>query len=311
MKFWLWTVIGILILIIIGLLTKLHLMQKAAREIETEFAERLTTETNTLITISTHDPHMRRLAAAINTQLRQLRRERHRFQQGDLELKEAITNISHDLRTPLTAICGYLDLLEQEETSETAARYLSMIENRAEVMKQLTEDLFRYSIVSSTAVSAASSGTGSFVKESSSKPVDLRRVLEESLVSFYGAMQKKGILPQISLPENPVIRTLDSSSLNRIFSNIISNALKYSDKDLKVSLTEDGTIIFSNTARNLSPVAAGRLFDRFYTVESAQNSTGLGLSIAKLLTEHMGGTISAEYQEQTLSIIIHFNSGQE
>ena len=93
---------------------------------------------------------MRRLADALNLQLRRLRSERNRYQQGDTELKESVTNISHDLRTPLTAICGYLDLLSQEALPEQARRYLGFIENRTTAMKQLTAELFRYSIVRST-----------------------------------------------------------------------------------------------------------------------------------------------------------------
>ena len=91
---------------------------------------------------------MRRLTESINRELRSLRRERRRFQQGDLELKEAVTNISHDLRTPLTAICGYLDLLEQEEKSQNVQRYLSQIEDRTMALRQLTEELFCYSVLS-------------------------------------------------------------------------------------------------------------------------------------------------------------------
>ena len=98
-------------------------MRRAAKEIEEEFALRLHSETNTLIDISSGDRAMKRLAAGINRQLRSLRRQRHRFQRGDLELKDAVTNISHDLRTPLTAIYGYLELLQREEKSEAAARY--------------------------------------------------------------------------------------------------------------------------------------------------------------------------------------------
>lgn len=87
---------------------------------------------------------MRDLANSINQQLCKLQNERNRFQEGDLELKNAITNISHDLRTPLTAICAYLNLLEQEEASEKARYYLIQIQNRTEVLKNLTEELFRY-----------------------------------------------------------------------------------------------------------------------------------------------------------------------
>ena len=293
MEFWLWTAVGILACIVLGLLFKVGSMRRAAKEIEEEFALRLHSETNTLIDISSGDRAMKRLAAGINRQLRSFRRQRHIFQRGDLELKDAVTNISHDLRTPLTAIYGYLELLQREEKSEAAARYLSQIENRVDVMKQLTEELFKYSVVSSK-------------EEVSAEKMDLRRALEESLISFYGAMEKRGIVPRLYITEKPVERVLDPTAVSRIFGNVISNALKYSDGDLQVTMNPSGTIIFANPAPNMDAVAAARLFDRFYTVENARNSTGLGLSIAKLLTERMGGSITAEYEGGKLYIMISF-----
>lgn len=286
-------IIGILLLIILVLAAKVHFLRKSAKEIRVAFQDRLTADTNTLIDISSRDPDMRRLAADINAELRLLRKERQRYQQGDLELKEAVTNISHDLRTPLTAIHGYLDLLEQEDKSETVQRYLSQIQNRTEVLKNLTEELFRYSVVTSS---------------QTLKPerIDVVQVLEESLLSFYGVMQEKQIQPKIELPEEPVYRELDKGALNRVFSNIISNAIKYTDGDLSVVMDTDGTITFSNGAKSLNAVTVGRLFDRFYTVEASRNSTGLGLSIARVLVERMDGSISAQYQDGTLHIAIRF-----
>lgn len=137
--------------------------------------------------------------------------------------------------------------------------------------------------------------------------MDMVKVLEESLVSFYAVLKAKNIEPEIELPEKPVFRCLNNDALNRIFSNIISNAIKYSDGDLSVSMTAAGSVTFSNTAHNLNTVAVGRMFDRFYTVEASRNSTGLGLSIAKALTEQMGGTIDATYSENKLYIVIYFN----
>ena len=113
------SLIGILLLIIFALSAKVYFLHRSTQEIIEAFKDKLDTDTNTLIDISTRDPYMRKLASDMNTQLRLLREERHRYQQGDRELKEAVTNISHDLRTPLTAICGYLDLLEREEKSES------------------------------------------------------------------------------------------------------------------------------------------------------------------------------------------------
>lgn len=93
---------------------------------------------------------MKRLAHELNCELKKLRVQKQKYQNGDKELKGAVTNISHDLRTPLTAICGYMDLLEREEKSENVSRYLGFVQNRIEAMKQLTEELFRYSVILST-----------------------------------------------------------------------------------------------------------------------------------------------------------------
>ncbi|MCM1192849.1 MAG: HAMP domain-containing histidine kinase [Butyrivibrio sp.] len=292
MEIWLWALLGIMAVFILALLIKIHLLQKAAREIETAFADRLITDTNTLIDISTGDKYMRGLANAVNIQLRKLREERRRFRQGDTELKNAVTNISHDLRTPLTAVCGYLDLLEQEDKSETVTRYLEIIRNRAEILTQLTEELFRYSVILSGDKNAA--------KES----VAIDSILEESIAAFYTAIHERGIVPDIKMPQSKVIRTLDPSALARVFSNLLSNAVKYSDGDLELTLSEKGEITFTNTASELNEVQVGKLFDRFFTVEAARSSTGLGLAIARTLVEQMNGSITARYENSRLSICI-------
>lgn len=286
-------IIGILLLLVFALCAKVYFLRKSARQIAEAFKEKLATDTNTLIDSPSLDPHMRNLAAELNTQLRQLRAERRHFQQGDLELKEAVTDISHDLRTPLTAICGYLELLEREEKSKAVQRYLSQIENRVEAMKSLTEELFRYSVITSA-------------HDLKPERLNLVCALENCLLSFYGVMQEAGIQPEIHLPEEEIWRDLDAMALNRVFSNIISNAVKYSEGDFRVSMEADGSVTFSNQTRDLDPVAVGRLFDRFYTVETSRNSTGLGLSIAKLLTERMGGRIEAAYRESRLLILLTF-----
>lgn len=293
MEYLLLTIIGILLLAILALMGKVYSLRRSAQEIAEAFRDRLAADTNTLIDISSRDPYMRRLASEINVQLRQLRREHHRYAQGDRELKTAVTNISHDLRTPLTAICGYLDLLEREEKSEAVERYLAQIQGRTEAMKALTEELFRYSVISSA-------------QELKPERMDLKRALEESLLSFYALMQEKHIQPQIDLPEEAVWRELDTGAVSRIFSNIIGNALKYAEGDFAVTMDGTGRITFSNSAKGLDAVTVGKLFDRFYTVEASRNSSGLGLSIAKLLTEQMGGEIGAEYQNGMLRIQVTF-----
>ncbi len=294
MEIWLWATIGILALIIIALFVKIRILQKTATEIGSAFSDKLITETNTLIDISTRDKYMRILAKQINSELHKLRSERHRFQQGDKELKNAVTNISHDLRTPLTAIYGYLDLLEQENKTDTVTRYIEVIRNRTEVLHQLTDELLSYSIILADGINERP------------ETIVLNSALEESIAAFYAILKEKGITPKITIPDVKIVRSLDKSALSRVFSNILNNAVKYSDSDLDISLSEKGEIIFTNTALNLNEVQVGKLFDRFYTVDNARNSTGLGLSIAKNLVLQMNGTISAKYENNHLSIIIYF-----
>lgn len=289
-------VYGLLGLIIIALCVKIFLMKKSAREISAEFADRLNTDTNTLIGISSRDKDMRSLAAAVNGQLIILRREHLRYTQGDAELKTAITNISHDLRTPLTAICGYLDIIKKEEKPEKISGYLAVIEDRAALMRSLTEELFKYSVI-------VSENADSELEE-----VVVNSVLEDSIMGYYAALCEKGIEPSVHITEKRIIRRLNRGDLSRVFSNLIGNALKYSDGDLKISLDDDGIIRFSNAAASLDGVDVGRLFERFYTVEAARSSTGLGLAIARTLVERMGGTISAEYSDNTLCIRIYFSN---
>ena len=285
---------ALLAIAVLLLLWKLWLLRRSAEELRRGVQERLETDTNTLLSIPSRDGAMCRLAAGLNVQLRQLRRERQQYQNGDRDLKEAVTNVSHDLRTPLTAICGYLDLLEGEEKSEAAERYLSLIRGRTDHLRSLTEEFFRTS-----AVLAAE-------EPEPAEPVSLNRAVEESLAAWYGVLSARGIAPEVELPEAPVVRPLNREAVSRILSNVLSNAAKYSPGDLRIVLEENGTLTFSNAAPSLTPVLVERLFDRYFTVESGGQGTGLGLSIARRLTEQMGGTAAAGWQEGILTVRLYF-----
>lgn len=284
----------VLLLVIFLLLGKIYLLHRAALEIGVGLEEKLAGDTNTLIDISSRDPYARQLASTINAQLRLLRSQRLRYQRGDQELKEAVTGISHDLRTPLTAIWGYLELLSRQELGEDSRRYLSLMQNRVDAMKALTEELFRYSVVLSTQALPL-------------EPVCVNAVLEECVAAFYGALTARGIQPQITMTGQRIERSLNREALGRIFSNILSNALKYSDGDLDITLADDGSLTFSNSAPDLNPVQVGRLFDRFFTVEAARTSGGLGLSIARTLAQQLGGSLTASLEGGRLTLTLQWH----
>ena len=268
-----YVIFGAMTGVIVLLLVKLHLIKKSAREITSELGMILKEDTNTSLRLSTHDRDMCRLADSINVQLKQVRKEHLQYHQGNTELKTAITNISHDIRTPLTAIAGNLYMIGKTDDLSEIREYVGAIEERTEAMKQLTEELFRYCII----VSGDS--------EAVTEEVFVNQALQESISSFYPVLTEKGITPQIHITDTRIVRNVNRS-------------------DLEITLSDLGEITFSNTAKELSTVEVEQLFDRFYTVEVARNSTGLGLSIARTLVERMGGTITAEYDDGRLTIRI-------
>lgn len=281
-------ILGMMVMLLAARLIFLH---RAVDGLCREFEERLRQDTNVGLRVSTSDRYVRRLAAKMDVQVRNLRRQELRFRQGNQELQTAITNMSHDLRTPLTAICGYLELLKREEMSKTAREYLLIVENRAAALKELMEELFRYSVIA-----AEDSGR--------EEEISLNAALEECIAGYYGALKEKGIEPRIQMPEEPVKRILDGRALARVLSNIVSNAAKYSDGDLAVTLYENGEIVFKNHASGLDGLQAEHLSERFYTVRSGREATGLGLSIAKTLTEEMKGTLRTDYAEGCLRVTV-------
>ena len=285
-------VLAAAIALIVVLLIKIYLLKKSAREIGDKFADILKTDTNTLVDISSRDKDMCELADSINKQLKILRKEHLQYHQGNTELKNAITNISHDLRTPLTAIAGNLYMIGKTDDLSEIREYVGAIEERTEAMKQLTEELFRYSMIVSNE------------SKEDTEEVFVNQVLAESISSFYPVLTEKGITPQIHITDTRIVRNVNRSELARVFSNLLNNAVKYSDGDLEITLSDPGEITFSNTAKELSTVEVEQLFDRFYTVEAAHHSTGLGLSIARTLVKRMGGTITADYDNGRLTIRI-------
>ena len=286
-----WVICAVLAVVCILLLVKIYYLRKSCDEIIDKLDLIMSDDTNAKITILSDDRHMKRLATELNRRLRQIRKDQLKYISGDRELKDAITNISHDLRTPLTAIMGYLQIMKDIPKSEKLEQYLAIIKGRAEAMKQLTEELFRYSVVLSE-------------QQLQPEQTVVNKVLEDSVMSYYAAMSEKGIVPKVDITEEKITRLLDPTALARVFANLMNNAIKYSGGDLEISLREPCVIEFSNSAPEMTNTQVERLFDRFYTVEAAHKSTGLGLSIARTLIEQMGGTIDAALDGEKLTITI-------
>lgn len=282
----------ILFLICIFLAVKLYVIKQSIKEIEKSFSKILRTDTNNIIAISSSDKDIKNLTINLNNNLSELRGQKLQYKNGNQELKKIITNISHDLRTPLTAIKGYVDLIEQEKLSNNQKKYLKVIQKKSNELTELTGQLFEYTKLIDIDVK---------IKK---EECCINEILEETLVSYYSIFKEQNIIPNISICSTKVYKIVNKISIIRVFENILSNVVKYSNGDLKVEMQENETITFSNKATSLDETTVQKIFDRYFSVENAKESTGIGLSIAKQLIELNNGSIKAEYVNGYLIIEI-------
>ena len=288
----------ILTILTLGLVLKLIFVKTSLREIGQELTLILSQDTNRSIGISSRDKELRKLVTTLNEQLSVLQRERHRYQDGDRELKEAVTNISHDLRTPLTSAMGYIGLIKDSDIpQEEKEREIEIIEKRLVRLEELIDSFFEFSkIISSDAPPEMS-------------VLNLNAILEESVVHYYDdycGQDRKIILNC----DDPKIKILSNRNmLMRIFDNLIGNALKHGEGDLTISVKKSDTVILRFENKLTAPeIDTDRIFDEFYTtdISRTKGNTGLGLAIAKQFTDMMGGKISAQHKGDVFAVTIEF-----
>ncbi len=284
----------IAIIFIICITIKIFLLKYSIKEIEKSFDFILNTDTNSIISISSSDKDIKKLATSLNREIIILREQKLQCKNGNDELKKIVTNISHDLRTPLTVISGYIDLIKTEKNENNKEEYLKIIKNKTIELNELTNQLFEFSKFIDIDTE--------MVKEKCC----INEILEETLISYYNIFNDKNIIPQINICKEKIYKEINKISIIRVFENVLSNAAKYSDGDLNIVMNKDGKIIFSNTAKRLDSTSVQKIFDRYFSVENAKETNGIGLSIAKQLIELNNGKINAKYINKTLIIEISF-----
>ena len=283
--------------ICIFLLLKLFLIKKSIIEIEKNFTKILESDTNNIISISSSDKDIKNLTINLNDNLIELRKQKLKYKNGNQELKKIVTNISHDLRTPLTALKGYIDLINKEKLSISQKKYLKIIQKKSDELNELTGQLFEFSKIIDTLEKNINL---------SKDECCINEILEETLLSFYNIFKEKNIFPTINISNKKLYKKVNKISIVRIFENILSNVSKYSNGDFEVEMDVNGIITFSNKANSLDATSVQKIFDRYFSVENAKESTGIGLSIAKQLVEMNDGEIYAEYSRERLYIKINF-----
>ena len=214
------------------------------------------------------------------------------------ELRASITNMSHDLRTPLTSIMGYLQMIKSEKSSETDKKeYMDIVEKRTKSLQQLISSFYDLSRIEGNEY------------KFNYKKVNLSNILCENIALFYNDFINNNIEPVIEIEEGIKEIISDERAITRIFSNLIGNMIKHGENFVKITLKQENDMIiteFINKATGLTEENVDKLFDRFYTVDNSRSNknTGLGLYITRILVEKLGHNIKANLKGDNLVISI-------
>lgn len=219
--------------------------------------------------------------------------EQIQFERAEKQLKQNITGLAHDIRTPLTGAAGYVQLAQECGESQRQAYYLQVASDRLKELGDMLEELFLYTKLTSD----------EFVPDM--REVQVLPLLSDCLVGLYHRFEEKGISPQVDFAREGFCVRADEECLRRIFHNLIQNMLLHGSGGIIIRQEGDG-LIFENTVSETSRPDPEHIFDRFYKADSARRkgTSGLGLFIVKELTERMGGSVCALLEGDRLRIIV-------
>lgn len=285
------------IVIVLLLFTRLFFVKKEIKSMTNQLKQK-----NRKIKLSFFDKDIEKLAKEINEQIDLTSTANAEKKRTENELKQAVSNISHDIRTPMTSILGYVQFLELEEiTSTERANFTAIVKNGALRLKVLLEDFFELSIVESTEYPLKI------------ERVTLNNLVLEVLVGFYEEFHQKGLEPIIELPEQDIKINADVSAVKRVIENLLINTIRHSEGNVVLRLEQLANFVqltISNPAPQLLEIDIAHLFDRFYKADQPRigKGTGLGLSIAKSLMMKMNGSLTGELKNCKLVMTCKWKS---
>ncbi len=248
---------------------------------------------------------MGRLADELNELLVESEEKRREVQTQEKVIRETVANLSHDIRTPLTSLDGYVQLLEEAVSGEDQARYITIIRKRLESLRGILDELFLYAKLQDNAY------------QPELTCVELNRIVYDTVFSFYEDCKARGLEPRITVCEERVYTNGNEMMIGRMLLNMIKNSLEHGRDDVRISLeARERQIVFScaNRTENAEQIDIDRVFERFYRADnarttgaSAKSSTGLGLAIARSLAEKMGAVMSASLDGDVFTVTVVFD----
>ncbi|MGN1003734.1 MAG: sensor histidine kinase [Oscillospiraceae bacterium] len=297
-------IIIILILLCAALIGYLVTLERGMRRAGEQVKSQMENRSTARIAVPCPSPAAEELFQAVNKLMEQRLVEGVVYRRKEQDLRRQIANVSHDLRTPLTSILGYLQLLEREDLSEEQRReYLAVVESRARTLQTLITAFYD--------LSRAEGGEWKLERE----PVDLSRELSDQLAAAYEQLEGAGIRVSVDIePDLPPVWG-DRNAVVRVLSNLLTNALKHGSDHLNVSLRREGDRVvsaFSNGAPDMTDEDADHVFERFYTADRTRTgrNTGLGMAIVKALTEQMGHEVSADLQDGEFTVTVSWKTAR-
>lgn len=256
-------------------------------------------DTNMLLLTDTNMADIGRLKERINRFLEQWHRQREAAAKKEQMISDTYTNLSHDIRTPLTSLDGYFQLLKDETDKSAQEHYIDIIQERITSLKDMLEELFMFTKLKND----------SFKLELSNCCVS--RLLKQTVFSYYEEWKKQGIEPSLDICEDTIFITANAQALRRVLQNVIKNALVHGQNSICIQMKQKNKmvhILVSNDVKNPDDIDVDKVFERFYKADEARSisSSGLGLSIAKELVERMGGSIEARLEGKRFVVEILF-----
>ena len=263
--------------------------QAKLRAISDKLKEIIEKDSDEQITVFTENKDLMELAAQINALLEKYLKTKADYRRSEITSKKMLSNISHDIKTPMTVILGYLEIMQLSET--LSDEMLKKVERKAQSVMELINQFFTLSKIESGDM------------DIELYRVDICEICRESVLDFYELLSNKKFYVKVDMPETPIYIQGNKEALQRILFNLISNVIRYGadGKYLGISLRDDDRNVYvdvTDKGKGIDKAFADSIFDRLFTMEDSRNrniqGNGLGLTIAKNLAQRLGGTITLE-----------------
>lgn len=300
-------VLAIIVIIMAAVLLKIRAQ---LRDINDQLDFLYENDTNMLIGTDTNLIYLGQFKQRVNRFVEQWHKKRAEAAKKEQMISDTYTNLSHDIRTPLTSLDGYFQLLKDEKDEKLQAHYIGIIQERIASLKDILEELFMFTKLKND----------TFNLEMDRCCVS--RLLKQTVFSYYDEWKMRGIEPVVDICDEQIFILANTQALKRVFQNVIKNGLVHGKSDIEIKLytIESGknagsdrenkvvNIVVSNTIDDPENIDTSQVFERFYKADEARSvtSSGLGLSIAKELVERMGGKINAQIEDNRFCINISY-----